>query len=76
MRDNIVISWGNFEDLKQINQSLLGYSQWRRFEQAIARAVASCKASGNPPDHHFVGVGKPITGGKGAAQVVDDSGIH
>ena len=73
-----------FEDLKQTNthgaeywsarhlQSLLGYSQWRRFEQAIERAKTSCKESGNSPDHHFAGAGKPITGGKGAVQLVDD----
>ena len=73
-----------FEDLKKTNthdaeywsardlQSLLGYSQWRRFEQAIERAKTSCKESGNSPDHHFAGAGKPITGGKGAVQIVDD----
>jgi DNA-damage-inducible protein D len=73
-----------FEDLKQINthgaeywsardlQLLLGYSQWRRFEQAIERAISSCKQSGNSQAHHFAGVGKPITGGKGAVRVVDD----
>ena len=53
-------------------QPLLGYSQWRRFEQAIDRAKASCATSGNNPGHHFAGAGKPITGGKGAVQVVDD----
>lgn len=74
----------SFEDLKNINeygaeywsarelQPLLGYSQWRRFEDALKRAVTSCKQSGNNPDHHFAGAGKPITGGKGAVQVVDD----
>ena len=74
----------SFEDLKLTNahdaeywsardlQSLLGYSQWRRFEQAIERAKTSCKESGNSPDHHFAGAGKPITGGKGAVQLVDD----
>ena len=73
-----------FEDLKLTNthgaeywsardlQSVLGYSQWRRFEQAIERAKTSCKESGNSPDHHFAGAGKPITGGKGAVQIVDD----
>jgi len=73
-----------FEDHKQINdhgaeywsardlQPLLGYSQWRRFKQAIERAITSCKESGNSPDHHFAGAGKPITGGKGAVQVVED----
>ena len=74
----------SFEDLKKINeygaeywsarelQPLLGYSQWRRFEDALKRAVTSCTQSGNNPDHHFAGAGKPITGGKGAVQVVDD----
>jgi len=74
----------SFEELKKINeygaeywsarelQPLLGYSQWRRFEDALKRAITSCKQSGNNPDHHFAGVGKPITGGKGAVQVVDD----
>jgi DNA-damage-inducible protein D len=28
--------------------------------------------SGNNPDYHFAGAGKPIKGGKGAVQVVDD----
>jgi DNA-damage-inducible protein D len=74
----------SFEDLKKINeygaeywsarelQPLLGYSQWRRFEDALKRAITSCKQSGNNPDHHFAGAGKPIAGGKGAVQVVGD----
>lgn len=74
----------SFEGLRQINefgaeywsardlQALLGYSQWRRFEQAIERALSSCRESGNPPEHHFAGAGKPIPGGKGAVQVVND----
>jgi DNA-damage-inducible protein D len=74
----------SFESLKRNNehgaeywsardlQPMLGYGQWRRFEQAIDRAKASCATSGNNPNHHFAGAGKPITGGKGAVQVVDD----
>ena len=73
-----------FEELKLSNehgaeywsardlQPMLGYSQWRRFEDAVKRAMASCETSGNDPEHHFAGAGKPITGGKGAVQVVDD----
>lgn len=53
-------------------QTLLGYSQWRRFEQAIEWAITSCEQSGNKPDYHFAGAGKPITGGKDAVQVIDD----
>jgi len=74
----------SFESLKQNNehgaefwsardlQPLLGYSQWRRFEQAVDRAKTSCATSGNNPEHHFAGAGKPIIGGKGAVQVVGD----
>ena len=73
-----------FEELKRLNdhgaeywsardlQTLLGYEQWRRFENAIKKAITSCKQSGNNPDHHFAGVGKPITGGKGAVPTVRD----
>lgn len=53
-------------------QALLGYSQWRRFSDAIKRATESCQASGNNPGYHFADAGKPIPGGKGAIQVVDD----
>jgi len=74
----------SFEDLKKVNehgaeywsareiQPLLGYTQWRRFEDAINRALTSCKQSGNEPSHHFAGAGKPIEGGKGAVQTVND----
>jgi DNA-damage-inducible protein D len=74
----------SFEELKQRNehgaeywsardlQPLLGYSQWRRFENAIQKAKMSCQQSGNEPDHHFAGAGKPIKGGKGAIQEVQD----
>ena len=83
-KNEITIAGKSFEELKQVNeygaeywsaralQPMLGYSQWRRFEQAMERAITSCKESGNPPEHHFAGAGKPITGGKGAVQVVDD----
>jgi len=86
MSDKQLPSLGDnsFEGLKQTNahgaeywsardlQPLLGYSQWRRFEQAVGRAITSCKQSGNNPSHHFAGAGKPITGGKGAVQLVED----
>jgi DNA-damage-inducible protein D len=74
----------DFEGLRTINehsaeywsardlQFMLGYSQWRRFEDAIKRAMTSCETSGNDPTHHFANAGKPITGGKGAVQVVED----
>ena len=74
----------SFEELRRTNQHgaeywsardlqpLLGYGQWRRFEDAVKRAMTSCEASGNSAEHHFAGAGKPITDGKGAVQVVDD----
>jgi DNA-damage-inducible protein D len=74
----------SFEDLKKINeheaefwsardlQPLLGYSQWRRFEDAIKRAITSCQQSGNNPDYHFAGAGKMIEIGKGGGRNVDD----
>ena len=74
----------SFESLKQANehgaeywsardlQPLLGYTQWRRFEQAIDRAKVSCETSGNNPVHHFAGAGKMIEVGKGGQREVED----
>lgn len=73
-----------FEALKQTNdhgaeywsardlQPLLGYSQWRRFEQAIERAMAACEQSGNVPMHHFAGAGKMVLLGSGSTREVPD----
>ena len=73
-----------FEGLRQTNdhgaeywsardlQSLLGYSQWRRFEQAIDRAKTSCEQSGNDPDHHFAGAGKMVELGSKSVREVPD----
>ncbi|MBI3814760.1 MAG: DNA damage-inducible protein D [Nitrospinae bacterium] len=86
MSDKNLVPMGSksFEDLKKVNeygaeywsareiQPLLGYTQWRRFEDAVKRAITSCKQSGNEPSHHFAGAGKPIEGGKGAVQTVND----
>ena len=82
--NGLVPSKLSFEDLKKVNQHkieywsarslqpCLGYSQWRRFENAIQKAIESCKQSGNDPSHHFAGAGNPITSGKGRTQVVED----
>jgi DNA-damage-inducible protein D len=73
-----------FEELKQVNQygaeywnardlqPLLGYTQWRRFEDAVNRAKTSCRQSGNTPEHHFAGAGKMIILGKGGTREVSD----
>jgi len=52
-------------------QSMLGHSQWRRFEDAIKRAMISCETSGNDPTHHFAGGGKMIEVGKGAIRITN-----
>lgn len=82
--NSLILSKLSFEDLKQVNQHgieywsarslqlCLGYSQWRRFENAIQKAIESCKQSGNDPKHHFAGAGKQINFGKSATQVVED----
>ena len=69
------------EDIRQTNQHgaeywsardlqpLLGYSQWRRFEQAIERAKVSCSQSGNLSENHFAGAGKMIELGKEYGQL-------
>jgi DNA-damage-inducible protein D len=74
----------SFEDLKQSNvhgaefwsardlQQTLGYSQWRRFEDAINRAITSCEQSGNNSQNHFAGAGKMVILGSGSAREVDD----
>lgn len=83
-KQKTTIAGTSFEALKQTNehgaeywsaralQPLLGYSQWRRFEAAIERAISSCKESGNPPENHFAGAGKMIEIGKGGLRDVDD----
>ena len=74
----------SFEALRRINdhgaeywsardlQALLGYSQWRRFEDAIKRAMTSSGQSGNPADHHFAGAGKMVELGSGSVRSLDD----
>lgn len=73
-----------FEALKKANaynaeywsarelQPLLGYSQWRRFEDAIRRAMESCEVSGNDPGHHFAGAGKMVDLGSGSVRDIAD----
>ncbi len=74
----------SFEELKLTNphgaeywsardlQPMLGYSQSRRFEQAVERAITSCKQSENDPDHHFAGAGKMVELGSGSTREVPD----
>lgn len=62
----------SFEQLKQRNQhgaefwtardlqSMLGYKQWRSFENAIKKATTSCRQSGNDPGYHFARARKMV----------------
>lgn len=51
---------------------LLGYTEWRNFENAIKRAIISCETSNIQSDDQFVEVNKLITAGKGAKRPVND----
>lgn len=53
-------------------QPQLGYAQWRRFEDAIKRAIVSCEQSGNSPQNHFASVGKMVELGSGSEREVED----
>lgn len=74
----------SFESLKKLNdhgveywsardlQTCLGYSEWRKFENTIKKAITACKQSGNDPDKHFVGADKMIGIGNQAERKVAD----
>ena len=86
MMDDLSLTTGKitFESLKKLNahgveywsardlQALLGYSQWRRFENAIEKAIESCQKSGNNPKDHFAGAGKMIDLAKTAEREIDN----
>jgi DNA-damage-inducible protein D len=83
-KQNSLTTQLDFEALRKINehsaeywsardlQPMLGYRQWRRFEDAIKRAVTSCETSGNSSVHHFAVAGKMIEVGKGGLREVED----
>lgn len=85
MVDNLpVLGHKSFEELKQINeygteywnardiQPLLGYNHWRSFEDAIKKAITSCKQSGNESEHHFARARKMVDLGSGSKREVSD----
>ncbi len=53
-------------------QELLGYTEWRNFEQVIDKAMTACANAGQEVADHFVDVNKMIELGKGAAREVLD----
>jgi len=74
----------SFEELKKVNehgveywsardlQVVLGYSEWRKFENAIAKSIESCKQSGNDPRNHFVGADKMVSIGYKVDREIND----
>ena len=53
-------------------QKVMEYSQWRRFNDTIERAVSSCKLSGYNDLEHFANVGKVFVGANGRKQILAD----
>jgi DNA-damage-inducible protein D len=74
----------SFESLKKCNQHgveywsardlqpCLGYSEWRKFEKTLKKALESCKQSGNDPKNHFVGTDKMVQIGSQTERKVAD----
>lgn len=73
----------DFESIKKINKDgveywearelmpLLGYRNWREFENAIVKAKISCEKSEQNSEDHFVGAPKMIKLAKGTAKEAD-----
>jgi DNA-damage-inducible protein D len=54
-------------------QQLLGYAEWRNFNQtAISKAKTACEVSGHAVSDHFVDVNKMIQLAKGAERQIED----
>ena len=51
---------------------LLGYAQWRNFENIIEKAKAACINAGQEVAYHFADVSKMVTLGSGAQREVND----
>ena len=54
-------------------QHLLGYGEWRNFNNtAISKARTACEVSGHPASDHFVGVTKMVDLGSGSQREIED----
>lgn len=53
-------------------QILLGYNEWRNFENAINKAKIACENAKQKISDHFVGVNKTIPMPKGASKEITD----
>ena len=73
-----------FEEIKHVNenneefwfarelQTVLGYTEWRNFENVIEKAKIACSNSKNKAEDHFVDVNKMIALAKTAERDVQD----
>lgn len=53
--------------------TLLGYQQWRNFNNVIDKAKEACNNAGQPVSDHFADVSKMVTLGSGAEREIDDA---
>lgn len=53
-------------------QTVLGYAQWRRFNEVIERAKLSCKTTGISTSEHFANVGKSYIMPNGGEREIGD----
>jgi DNA-damage-inducible protein D len=54
-------------------QHLLGYAEWRNFNQsAVSKAKTACEVSGHAVSDHFVDVNKMVQIGSGTEREIDD----
>lgn len=84
MKSDVIIQLHkNFEDyaretdgqefwLARELQLLLGYTQWRNFEQVIDKAKIACQTAGHKVDDHFAEVSKMVDIGSGTKREIDD----
>ncbi len=53
-------------------QQLLGYTEWRNFQNVIFKAKTACEISGEDIENHFVDINKMVEIGSGAEKEIKD----
>jgi DNA-damage-inducible protein D len=53
-------------------QELLGYAEWRNFQNVIAKAKTACQNAGQTIQDHFVDVNKMVDLGSGSRREIED----
>ena len=53
-------------------QKVLEYTQWRKFEGVINKAINACKASNYKVSNHFAGAGKMVSIGSKTQRELND----